>query len=93
MAALLYRARELGTLSPTAYESALKYMAQKRWRVREPGVRRPPEEPRLLQKGLDLLEENGTSLDDLAERSNLLTGPALAKALRLNPQQELKVAV
>lgn len=93
MGALLYRARELGTLSPTSYESAVKYMNHKRWRVREPGVRRPPEKPRLLQKALELLASHGTSLDDIAARSNLLPGTILSELLQLEPQRQLRVAV
>lgn len=93
MGALLYRAKELGTLSPTSYESAVKYMNQKRWRIREPGIRRAAEKPRLLQKALELLASHGMSLDDIAHRSNLLPGTALSELLQLAPQQQLRVAV
>lgn len=93
MGALLYRAKELRVMSPTAYESALKYMNRKGWRLREPGPRRRPEEPRLLEKALDLLEQNGTSLDALAEHHNLMPAAQLAEMLQLHRAQDLRVAV
>src|SRR5262249_53779762 len=49
LGALLYRARELNLLSPTGYESAVKYMSKRGWRSREPGPSLPPEEPKLLR--------------------------------------------
>lgn len=48
LGALLYRARELELITPTNYESAVKYMSKRGWRVREPGSSGPPEEPKLL---------------------------------------------
>jgi Zn-dependent peptidase ImmA (M78 family) len=52
LAALLYRARQDELLTPTAYESAVKYISRVGWRKREPGDLGPPERPRLLRKAV-----------------------------------------
>lgn len=93
LAALLYRARDLDTMSPTAYQSALKYMASRGWRIKEPGRVRRPEETRLLQKALTVLADNGMDLDTLASRQNLLPGQELARLLQLAPPSRPLVAV
>lgn len=93
LAALLYRARDLGTMSATSYESAMKYMAARGWRIREPGRVRRPEEPKLLQKAIAVLEENGTTLEALVSRQNLLPPQQLAELLQIAPVKRLSVAV
>jgi Zn-dependent peptidase ImmA (M78 family)/DNA-binding XRE family transcriptional regulator len=93
MAALLYRAKELETLSPTGYESAVKYMNRRGWRIREPGEVRQPEQPRLLQKALEMLTSNGVELDDLAATKNLPPAQQLSSLLHLHPAPALRVAV
>jgi Zn-dependent peptidase ImmA (M78 family)/DNA-binding XRE family transcriptional regulator len=93
LGALLYRARDLGTMSPTAYETALKYMASRGWRMREPGRMRRPEEPKLLQKAIAVLEDNGTTLEALAARQNLLPSVQLSELLQLLPARRPTVAV
>jgi Zn-dependent peptidase ImmA (M78 family)/transcriptional regulator with XRE-family HTH domain len=60
LAALLYRARQLGTMSNTGYESAMKMMSRKGWRRREPGDVGVPEEPALLPQAMQLLADHGT---------------------------------
>ncbi len=93
MGALLYRAKELGTLSATAYESAMKYMGSRGWRTREPGPTRTPEEPLLLQKALAALRDEGTDLDTLLEGHNLLPAFRLEEMLQLQPLVPREVAI
>jgi len=69
--ALLYRARDLELLSPSGYESAMKQMSRRGWRVQEPGELGLPERPLLLKKAAELLEESGTSIEDLASAVQL----------------------
>ena len=71
LAALLYRARQDELLTPTAYESAVKYISRAGWRKREPGDLGPPERPRLLRKAVCALEDNGISRDDLVDEAHI----------------------
>ncbi len=73
LAALLYRARQLEVLSAAAYENAMKYMSRRGWRKKEPGDSGAPEEPAMLNQAFDLLEQHGTSREELAR---LLSIPA-----------------
>jgi Zn-dependent peptidase ImmA (M78 family) len=54
MAALLYRSRTLGIMSPDTYRNAMKYMSARGWRTVEPGDRElgHPESPVLLERAL-----------------------------------------
>lgn len=71
LAALIYRARQLGLLSDSGYLSAVKYMSRAGWRRREPGDIGSPERPRLLRHAMRALEHSGRTLDDLAEEARL----------------------
>lgn len=93
MAAILYRARELGLLNATAYENAMKYLSRKGWRVREPGRAREPEQPSLLAEALALLAQVGTTLDALADEANLPSSSDLATRLGVEPRKRLAVAL
>ncbi len=95
LGALLYRARELNLLSPTAYESALKYMSKKGWRTREPGPSGEPEEPKLLSDALALMVENRVNVDRLLAENGLPSAEHLAALLRVESRQpqRLKLAV
>lgn len=64
--ALLYRARDLELLTRNAYESAMKQMSRRGWRVREPGDLGPPEQPRLLRKAVELLASADVPIEELA---------------------------
>lgn len=83
MAALLYRAKELEIVSATAYTNAMKYMSSRGWRRREPGPERAPEQPALLAKALELLENNGTTLEALVDNGNLIAASELRIQLGL----------
>lgn len=71
MAALLYRARDIGLVNPTTYESAVKYMSRSGWRKAEPGDLGAPERPRLLRRAVQALDENGISVDSLADLAHI----------------------
>lgn len=71
LAALLYRARQDELLTPTAYESAVKYISRAGWRKREPGDLGPPERPRLLRKAVRALQDSGISRDDLVDEAHI----------------------
>jgi Zn-dependent peptidase ImmA (M78 family)/DNA-binding XRE family transcriptional regulator len=95
LGALLYRARELGTLSATQYESAMKYMSKKGWRTREPAASGEPEEPKLLADALTLMVESGVDIDRLLTDNGMPPTEQLAALLRVQPrpQRHLRVAV
>ncbi len=67
--ALVYRARTLGVLSETAVRRANIILAHQG--NPEAGPLGPPERPTLLGRAVDLLEANGTPLDDLASAARL----------------------
>jgi Zn-dependent peptidase ImmA (M78 family)/DNA-binding XRE family transcriptional regulator len=71
IAALLYRARTLGTLDRTRYETAMKMMSRKGWRKREPGYLGHPERPVLLHKAVEKLKSAGFSTQDLLQLTRL----------------------
>jgi Zn-dependent peptidase ImmA (M78 family)/transcriptional regulator with XRE-family HTH domain len=89
--AQLMRARNLGLLSSDGYQSKMKYMSRMGWRRREPGPHRPPEKPDLLNQAIGLLEDNGTTLDSVAEEGNLLGRDVLLERLCLTPRLPLRV--
>jgi Zn-dependent peptidase ImmA (M78 family)/transcriptional regulator with XRE-family HTH domain len=83
MGALLYRARELGLITPTNYESGIKYMSRRGWRVREPGAASPPEEPKLLGDAIRLMGQNAVELDPLLEEDGLPPADLITSMLRV----------
>jgi Zn-dependent peptidase ImmA (M78 family) len=93
MAALLYRAKELQIVSMSAYTNAMKYMSSRGWRRREPGPERPPEQPALLAKALELLEANGTTLEALVESGNLLAASELRSRLGITANIKPTVSI
>ena len=93
MAAILYRARELALLTPTAHQNAMKYLSRKGWRVREPGTRRAPEEPAMLAEALGLLASHGVSLDTLTDEAHLPSSDDLAQRLGIVPRSRLSVVL
>jgi len=85
MAALLYRAKELEIITPSAYTNAMKYISRRGWRRREPGPERAPEQPALLSKALDLLAANGKTLEVLADEGHLIGVKELCEQLGIVP--------
>lgn len=71
IAALLRRSRDLGVMSPARYTDAMKALSARGWRKDEPGSIRP-EEPTLLRRAVDIAcEEEGVSIERLAEEAAL----------------------
>lgn len=93
IAAQLIRGRELGLISLSSYQSKMKYMSQMGWRRSEPGPKRRPEDPDLINQAIGLLEQSGTSLDLIAEEGNLLARDVLLQQLCLTPRAPLRVGV
>ncbi len=93
LGALLYRARELELITPTNYESAVKYMSKRGWRVREPGSSGPPEEPKLLGDAIRLMSENAVDLQRLLESDGLPPADQLKTMLRIEPTSARKPLV
>lgn len=71
LAALLYRARDLQLLTPAGYEAAMKQVSRRGWRVHEPGDIGRPEQPALLRKAFELMEDAGTAIEDVADAVEL----------------------
>lgn len=69
IAALLYRARELGVMADATYRRAVTRMSAMGHRTDESafGDLGPSEEPMLLRRAIELMDQSGTGLDHLAE--------------------------
>lgn len=91
IAAQLIRARDLGLLKPSIYQSKMKYMSRMGWRRREPGAQQQPERPDLLNQAIGMLEEAGVPLASVASEGNLLDDETLRSRLCLTPRLPLKV--
>lgn len=61
IAALLYRARELGRMTESTYRRAMMIFARNRWRINEPFPIRGQETADLLRRALDVLNGSGKS--------------------------------
>jgi Zn-dependent peptidase ImmA (M78 family)/DNA-binding XRE family transcriptional regulator len=70
VAALLMRARDLGRMSRDQYVNAMKALSARGWRTDEPGTL-PPEEPTLLRRAIEVAEDAGYRLDELAHEAAL----------------------
>lgn len=72
IASLLYRAHQLGLLSEHSYRRGFTTLNTRTnpdgisWRKREPGDLGQPEQTALLRKAVELVEEDGLSIEDLA---------------------------
>jgi Zn-dependent peptidase ImmA (M78 family)/transcriptional regulator with XRE-family HTH domain len=71
LGALLYRAQDVGLMTATTYESAMKYMSRAGWRKHEPGELGPPERPRLLRRAAEVLDQTGIDAERLAELAHI----------------------
>ncbi len=69
--ALLRRAETLGVMTSELYVQALRTMSARGWRTDEPAPLGPPESPRLLHEAVKILEEEGFTIEDLADRASL----------------------
>jgi Zn-dependent peptidase ImmA (M78 family)/DNA-binding XRE family transcriptional regulator len=95
LGALLYRAHELELLSPTTYQSAIKYMSKRGWRLREPGAASAPERPRLLGQAIRLMEQSGVDLQEMLEAAGLPPRDQILAMLQVEPAgpRRLRVAI
>lgn len=59
MQALLYRARHLGRLGGVSYRNAMTTISTRGWRRDEPGLMTTIEQPSLLPKAVELLDNEG----------------------------------
>ncbi len=82
MQALLFRARDLGTLSEHAYQRTMRRMSARGWRTREPIEIGPIEKPELLARVAETLPHAGTSLAAISDRFGVPRA-RLARMLRL----------
>jgi Zn-dependent peptidase ImmA (M78 family)/transcriptional regulator with XRE-family HTH domain len=71
LASLLYRARTLGCMTDAEYLRGMKTMSARGWRADEPGDLGAPESPRLLHRAVEILIEQGFTIQDLAHQAAL----------------------
>jgi Zn-dependent peptidase ImmA (M78 family)/transcriptional regulator with XRE-family HTH domain len=71
LAALLKRAQTLGVMGDNEYTLAMKTMSARRWRNPEPGDLGAPEKPTLLARAVEVAEQHGVPLEDLAAENGL----------------------
>lgn len=79
VAALLYRCRELGTLTEASYKRAMMRISRLGWRTHEPGGEYPLERPALLTRAFELASTRGLTISALSEALQL--PPARIRAL------------
>ena len=94
IAALLYRARELGVMADTTYRRAVTRMSAQGHRSDESafGDLGRPEEPALLRRALELVAQSGLDIDQVADMVGLSTDRVAAiVASGQRPRVDLKI--
>jgi Zn-dependent peptidase ImmA (M78 family)/transcriptional regulator with XRE-family HTH domain len=71
MQALLFRARSLRIMPEYTYRRAVTELNQRGWRTKEPGDDGRTEEPIVLGRAIEMLKQQGRTLDDLSDESRL----------------------
>lgn len=71
MASILYRARTLRKMDENSYVRATKAMSARGWRIDEPGDLGAPESPVVLWRAVDLLFQEGFTLEEIADDTAL----------------------
>ena len=74
IAALLYRARRLGTLSEVSYRNAMNTLTSRGWRRGEPGLITVLEQPSMLPRALELLAAEGVTEGSLLDQCRVPAG-------------------
>jgi Zn-dependent peptidase ImmA (M78 family)/transcriptional regulator with XRE-family HTH domain len=69
--ALLYKARSLGVMPENTYRRAVTEINSRGWRKVEPGDDGRGEQPILLGKALDVIQERGISVEELSDLARL----------------------
>lgn len=72
--ALLFRARRLGRLSAVSYRNAMMTLTSRGWRLNEPGAVTLIEQPSLLPKAAELLEQAGINESELVQECRIPVG-------------------
>lgn len=67
--ALLFRARRLGNIGDVTYRNAVVTLTQRGWRRNEPGLISTVEQPSMLARSTELLDEAGVNRDTLLEQA------------------------
>lgn len=93
MQALLFRARSLKVMPEYTYRRAVTELNGRGWRTQEPGDDGHAEEPVLLRRAIDLIEEQGRTREDLATESRLsLEAIGMIAPPDERPQLDLTIA-
>ncbi len=71
MQALLYRARSLKVMPEHTYRRAVTELNRRGWRTQEPGDDGHSENPVMLRRAIDLMAQEGETIEDLADESRL----------------------
>lgn len=71
MQALLYRARSLQVMPEHTYRRAVTELNRRGWRTQEPGDDGQAEEPILIRRALDLMAEQGRTVEFLSEQARI----------------------
>lgn len=90
IAALLYRSRDLGIISPPVYQRAVTKMSGLGWRTNEPAPLFEAEAPVLLAKAMAVLAPLGYSQTTL-EHDSWMPKPIVEAALRTFPRASVIV--
>jgi Zn-dependent peptidase ImmA (M78 family) len=71
MQALLFRARSLKVMPEYTYRRAVTELNRRGWRMKEPGDDGQTEQPIVLRRAIEMLDQQGRTLDDLSDESRL----------------------
>ena len=71
LAALLRRARDLGTISEASYSAASRQLSARGWRRAEPGNLGPPERPLFLPRCIQLLDAMNVTVETVVGEAHL----------------------
>lgn len=91
MQALLFRARRLGTISDVTYRNAVITLSQRGWRRNEPGLVTAMEQPSMLARSTELLEDEGIPREVLVDQARVprdLFDVAIARVPRLEERDD-----
>jgi Zn-dependent peptidase ImmA (M78 family)/transcriptional regulator with XRE-family HTH domain len=78
--ALLFRARQLRIMPEHTYRRAMTDLSSRGWRTQEPGDDGRAEEPVLLRRAIDLMADEGISIERVANEARLSVGSVEAIA-------------
>jgi Zn-dependent peptidase ImmA (M78 family)/transcriptional regulator with XRE-family HTH domain len=85
MQALLFRARQLGRLGEVSFRNAMTTISSRGWRRDEPGLVEAIEQPSLLARAVELLEQEGINELALVEQCRVPTDLFRAVTARSAP--------